>query len=102
MIERIDHVYIPKHPTPTPKTPNPQEIPHDGPFCDMMWSDPEDITEPWVISPRGAGYLFGSKVTKEFNHVRVCGFGLVGFGACVRLCLWGGVVVAWRLSQADP
>ncbi len=36
----------------------------------MMWSDPEDISEPWVISPRGAGYLFGSKVTKEFNHVR--------------------------------
>ena len=29
-----------------------QEIPHDGPFCDMMWSDPEDISEPWVISPR--------------------------------------------------
>jgi len=46
-----------------------QEIPSDGPFCDMMWSDPEDITEPWLISPRGAGYLFGSKVTSEFNHV---------------------------------
>jgi diadenosine tetraphosphatase ApaH/serine/threonine PP2A family protein phosphatase len=47
-----------------------QEIPHDGAFCDMMWSDPEDISEPWVISPRGAGYLFGSKVTREFNQVR--------------------------------
>lgn len=46
-----------------------QEIPHDGAFCDMMWSDPEDISEPWVISPRGAGYLFGSKVTREFNQV---------------------------------
>ncbi|EWM26373.1 hypothetical protein NSK_002690 [Nannochloropsis salina CCMP1776] len=46
-----------------------QEIPHEGPFCDMMWSDPEDITDPWVISPRGAGYLFGSKVTREFNQV---------------------------------
>ncbi|GAB5031205.1 phytochrome-associated serine threonine protein phosphatase [Nannochloropsis oceanica] len=46
-----------------------QEIPHDGPFCDMMWSDPEDIIDPWVISPRGAGYLFGSKVTQAFNHV---------------------------------
>ncbi len=44
-----------------------QEIPHEGPFCDLMWSDPEDIEE-WGMSPRGAGYLFGSKVTSKFNH----------------------------------
>mmetsp|Transcript_37174 Transcript_37174/g.37850 ORF Transcript_37174/g.37850 Transcript_37174/m.37850 type:complete len:305 (+) Transcript_37174:170-1084(+) len=45
-----------------------QEIPHDGPYCDLMWSDPEDITD-WAISPRGAGYLFGSKVTSEFCQI---------------------------------
>ncbi|CAM9785747.1 unnamed protein product [Discosporangium mesarthrocarpum] len=45
-----------------------REIPHEGSFCDMMWSDPEDIKEAWMISPRGAGYLFGSKVADEFNH----------------------------------
>jgi serine/threonine-protein phosphatase 6 catalytic subunit len=44
------------------------EIPHEGPFCDLMWSDPEDI-ETWAVSPRGAGWLFGSKVTSEFNHI---------------------------------
>ena len=44
------------------------EIPHEGPFCDLMWSDPEDI-ETWAISPRGAGWLFGGKVTAEFNHI---------------------------------
>jgi hypothetical protein len=38
------------------------EIPHEGPFCDLMWSDPEDI-ETWAVSPRGAGWLFGSKVS---------------------------------------
>lgn len=41
-----------------------QEIPHEGAFCDLMWSDPEDI-ETWAVSPRGAGWLFGSVVTKE-------------------------------------
>jgi diadenosine tetraphosphatase ApaH/serine/threonine PP2A family protein phosphatase len=45
--------------------PRAQEIPHDGPFCDLMWSDPEDI-ETWQVSPRGAGWIFGSKVTTEF------------------------------------
>mmetsp|Transcript_16677 Transcript_16677/g.21868 ORF Transcript_16677/g.21868 Transcript_16677/m.21868 type:complete len:302 (+) Transcript_16677:321-1226(+) len=45
-----------------------QEIPHEGPFCDLMWSDPEDI-EAWAMSPRGAGFLFGSRVTSEFNHI---------------------------------
>jgi serine/threonine-protein phosphatase 6 catalytic subunit len=39
------------------------EIPHEGAFCDLMWSDPDDI-ETWDVSPRGAGYLFGSKVTE--------------------------------------
>ena len=32
-----------------------------------MWSDPEDILD-WAVSPRGAGYLFGSKVTKEVSE----------------------------------
>lgn len=41
-----------------------QEIPNAGPFCDIVWSDPEDI-EGWEISPRGAGFLFGSQVTSE-------------------------------------
>jgi diadenosine tetraphosphatase ApaH/serine/threonine PP2A family protein phosphatase len=31
---------------------------------DLMWSDPEDI-ETWAVSPRGAGWLFGRKVTLE-------------------------------------
>ena len=33
------------------------EIPHEGPFCDIMWSDPEDI-DGWSVSNRGAGYNY--------------------------------------------
>jgi len=44
-----------------------QEVPHDGAMCDLLWSDPEDI-EGWGLSPRGAGYLFGGNVVKQFNH----------------------------------
>lgn len=39
-----------------------------GAFCDLVWSDPEDV-ESWTISPRGAGWLFGSKVTYEFMEI---------------------------------
>nr|GAT58058.1 predicted protein [Mycena chlorophos] len=45
-----------------------QEIPHEGAFCDLMWSDPEEV-DNWAVSPRGAGWLFGGSVTREFNHV---------------------------------
>jgi len=46
-----------------------KEVPHEGPFCDLVWSDPEDMETAWAISPRGAGWLFGHQVTKEFNEV---------------------------------
>jgi diadenosine tetraphosphatase ApaH/serine/threonine PP2A family protein phosphatase len=46
-----------------------QEIPHEGAFCDLVWSDPEDIPGSWQLSPRGAGYLFGKRVTDEFHEV---------------------------------
>jgi diadenosine tetraphosphatase ApaH/serine/threonine PP2A family protein phosphatase len=36
-----------------------QEIPHEGAFCDLVWSDPEDV-DTWA-----AGWLFGDKVSSE-------------------------------------
>eukprot|EP00045_Choanoeca_perplexa_P017227 m.247238 g.247238 ORF g.247238 m.247238 type:complete len:308 (+) comp17481_c0_seq3:51-974(+) len=44
-----------------------QEVPHEGPMCDLLWSDPDDRSG-WGISPRGAGYTFGHDVSKVFNE----------------------------------
>lgn len=44
------------------------EIPHQGAYCDLMWSDPEDISG-WGVSPRGAGYLFGYLATNEVSAI---------------------------------
>lgn len=74
-----------------------QEVPHDGPMCDLLWSDPEggwgDIIakyeslgtsespvslytitdiEGWAISPRGAGYLFGGNIVDEVRCLLMC------------------------------
>ena len=43
-----------------------QEVPHEGPMCDLMWSDPDE-TNGWSLSPRGAGYLFGKDRVEIFN-----------------------------------
>lgn len=59
--------------------PRNQEIPAEGGFCDLMWSDPGwlsqnefiltsvDNIDGWQVSSRGAGWLFGKKVTNEVN-----------------------------------
>ena len=44
-----------------------QEVPHEGPMCDLLWSDPDDRVG-WGISPRGAGHTFGEDVSHKFNH----------------------------------
>ncbi|MEW5302050.1 MAG: hypothetical protein WDW36_004861 [Sanguina aurantia] len=44
-----------------------QEVPHEGPMCDLLWSDPDD-RGGWGISPRGAGYTFGQDISEQYNH----------------------------------
>jgi len=44
-----------------------QEVPHEGPMCDLLWSDPDDRCG-WGISPRGAGYTFGQDLSEQFSH----------------------------------
>ncbi|KAL6543666.1 Serine/threonine-protein phosphatase pp2a catalytic subunit [Orobanche gracilis] len=42
-------------------------VPHEGPMCDLLWSDPDDRCG-WGISPHGAGYTFGQDIASQFNH----------------------------------
>uniref|UniRef100_A0A6U5DHY8 protein-serine/threonine phosphatase n=1 Tax=Corethron hystrix TaxID=216773 RepID=A0A6U5DHY8_9STRA len=50
-----------------------QEVPHEGPMCDLVWSDPDDRVG-WGISPRGAGYTFGQDITEQFTHINGLSF----------------------------
>ena len=50
-----------------------QEVPHEGAMCDLLWSDPDEING-WGLSPRGAGFLFGSDIVKHFNHTNDLSF----------------------------
>ena len=34
-------------------------------MCELLWSDPDDITE-WESNPRGAGVIFGSGLVDRF------------------------------------
>jgi diadenosine tetraphosphatase ApaH/serine/threonine PP2A family protein phosphatase len=47
-----------------------REIPEEGPLADLTWSDPEEI-EALDFRPnhRGAGFVFGPRPVKVFNHL---------------------------------
>ena len=44
-----------------------REVPHDGPMCDLLWSDPEEVNG-WGLSPRGAGFLFGQSIVDRVRN----------------------------------
>ncbi|KAI9592349.1 Metallo-dependent phosphatase [Syncephalis fuscata] len=46
-----------------------REVPHEGPMADLVWSDPDPDKEDYIVSPRGAGYYFGSAVVQQFLHM---------------------------------
>ena len=44
-----------------------RDVPSSGAMCDLLWSDPEERLG-WGVSPRGAGYIYGSDISKEFTQ----------------------------------
>merc|ERR1712096_605407 len=45
-----------------------QDVPHSGPMCDLLWTDPDD-RGGWRIVPEGVGYTFGQDITQDFLHL---------------------------------
>jgi serine/threonine-protein phosphatase PPG1 len=43
-----------------------QEVPHEGPLADIMWSDPDPEGSGFRQSQRGAGCTFGADVVAKF------------------------------------
>ncbi|CAK82482.1 unnamed protein product (macronuclear) [Paramecium tetraurelia] len=41
----------------------------EGPMSDLLWSDPQQDSDGWEESKRGAGHEFGKKVVEQFNHI---------------------------------
>jgi len=71
-----------------------KEIPHEGPMTDLVWSDPlpnstsftSDIDRSdFLISPRGAGYVFGREITRKFLEIN----GLGHICRAHQLCMEG-------------
>ncbi|GAM22809.1 hypothetical protein SAMD00019534_059840 [Acytostelium subglobosum LB1] len=46
-----------------------QEVPHEGPLADIMWSDPDPDRDGFVESQRGAGYTFGQDTVAKFLQI---------------------------------
>ncbi|KAJ9108907.1 hypothetical protein QFC21_000228 [Naganishia friedmannii] len=71
------------------------EIPHEGPLADLVWSDPDPDKEEFAISPRGAGYTFGSSIVKKFLEIN----GMEHILRAHQLCMEGySVMYEDRLS----
>jgi serine/threonine-protein phosphatase PPG1 len=62
-----------------------REVPHEGPMADLVWSDPDQEKEDFVMSPRGAGYYFGKHVVSKFLELN----GMTHILRAHQLCMEG-------------
>ncbi|KAJ1735602.1 putative serine/threonine protein phosphatase [Coemansia sp. Benny D160-2] len=66
-----------------------EEIPHEGPLADILWSDPDTELLDFGRSQRGAGYTFGSRVVDRFLYVN----GMAHILRAHQLCMEGYLVL---------
>jgi len=46
----------------------PTDVPENGLICDLLWADPEKLSEGWMESDRGISYTFGENIVKMFTR----------------------------------
>lgn len=86
-----------------------KEIPHDGIMADLVWSDPDPEITDFKLSPRGAGYLFGSDVMAKFCHDnnliqlirahQLCNEGYVSYWKGKCLTVWSAPNYCYRCGN---
>jgi serine/threonine-protein phosphatase PP1 catalytic subunit len=48
------------------KIERPMEVPEEGLFCDLLWSDPDPDVDDWDSNDRGTSYVFGARALRDF------------------------------------
>ena len=75
-----------------------KDIPTEGPMADLVWSDPDENTEGFKISERGAGFLFGETVIDKFLYLNKMETIVRAHQLCKEgyLILFGGkIITVW-------
>ena len=75
-----------------------KDIPTEGPMADLVWSDPDENTDGFKISERGAGFLFGETVIDKFLHLNKMETIVRAHQLCKEgyLILFGGkIITVW-------
>eukprot|EP00698_Gefionella_okellyi_P004519 TRINITY_DN14148_c0_g1_i1.p1 TRINITY_DN14148_c0_g1~~TRINITY_DN14148_c0_g1_i1.p1 ORF type:complete len:309 (+),score=42.47 TRINITY_DN14148_c0_g1_i1:74-1000(+) len=74
-----------------------QEVPHEGPLADLMWSDPDPEKEGFTLSQRGAGYTFGKDIIDKFLRTNKVEHVLRAHQLCMDgyQTLWNKLSTVW-------
>jgi len=74
-----------------------RDPPNTGIMCDLLWSDPTEISDEWSVSRRGVGIQFGKNITHRFckknnldyiirsHEVKMNGYEIMHDGKCITI-----------------